>query len=328
MPTSSNEPMKNSRAISIDQLRQCWFLAGPTAVGKTELSLQLAEQLNAEILSLDSMAIYVGMNIGTAKPDARAQKSVRHHLIDLVTVDQDFSVAEYLRQAADVVSDILQRNKIPLFVGGTGLYLRSLMRGVFDGPEANWELRKRLQHKAAAQGNQWLHSQLQSVDSITADRLHPNDVRRIIRAIEVFEATGIPISSQQKETPLPEPDRPKCFWMDPPRAWLHERIERRVDTMIESGLVEEARWLTQHQPPASQTAMQALGYRELIPFIDGQQSLAEATQQIKINTRQFAKRQHTWFRNLEECHSLSVQPNATTAQLLQTMLRGFQEDHS
>lgn len=319
--TLLNSQMSSSRAISIDRLRKCWFLAGPTAVGKTELSLRLAELLNAEILSLDSMAIYCGMDIGTAKPDARTQAAVPHHLIDLVTVDQEFSVADYLSKAAQAVAEILNRGKTPLFVGGTGLYLRTLLRGVFDGPEADWELRQRLSEQAESHGNQWLHDRLAEVDTATAKRLHPNDVRRVIRAIEVFEATGVPISVQQKETPLPEGDRPNCFWLDPCRTWLHGRIESRVDLMIESGLIEEARWLIEHQPPPGQTALQALGYRELFPFLEGIQSVAVATEQIKINTRQFAKRQHTWFRNLDECDAVPVGPDTSIEQVLEEIQR-------
>ncbi|APZ94705.1 tRNA (adenosine(37)-N6)-dimethylallyltransferase MiaA [Fuerstiella marisgermanici] len=291
----------------LDYLKHCWFLAGPTAGGKTATAIELAKILNAEIVSMDSMAIYRGMDIGTAKPSRDEQNAVPHHLIDVVKPHQEFSVSEYVLQASEVARQILKRDRIPLFVGGTGLYLRSLLRGVFEGPPADWELRNELQRGAEERGNDWLHSELQNVDPGTAAKLHPNDVRRVVRAIEVFRLTGQPLSQQQQQTPLPPQKRPAAvFWIDPPRDWLHERINRRVDLMMQQGLLKETQQLLAAEPPPGRTARQALGYREIISHLEDGVPLDDAVEQIKTGTRQFAKRQHTWFRNLEECSSVSI----------------------
>lgn len=296
-------------------LKQCWFVAGPTASGKSAAALHLARVLNAEIVSLDSMAVYRGMTIGTAKPSVADQESVRHHLIDIADPAQDFSVTEFVRLAYEAANDIARRGRIPLFVGGTGLYLRSILRGMFEGPAADWDLRNRWENLAVQHGPEWLHSQLAERDPLTARRLHPNDMRRLIRAIEVFELTGKRLSEDQYHRPRPPEDRPACVvWLQPPRPWLHERINQRIDMMMHEGWLEETRMLLESDPPPGRTARQALGYQELIQHLEGTLSLEYAVAQIKISTRQFAKRQHTWFRNIEECIPLETtgaeSPNA------------------
>ena len=284
------------------------------------MSLALAERLDAEIVSMDSMAVYRGMDIGTAKPSAEEQARVPHHLIDVADPSDDFSVAEYLQFAEQAATDILGRDRVPLFVGGTGLYLRSILRGVFDGPEADWSLRRRLQDQVQERGNPWLHSELRRVDPVTANRLHPNDTRRIIRALEVFEITGRPLSEQHEHGPLPPDQRPKnVFWIEPPRDWLHDRINFRVDRMMADGLLQETHRLLQREPPPGRTACQALGYRELIDHLRGECSLDNAVDCIKTATRQFAKRQHTWFRNLEECRAVPVTGEETGEQLAERL---------
>lgn len=302
--------------FSASLLRQCWFLAGPTASGKSTTAVTLSRQLNAEIISLDSMSIYRGMDIGTAKPSITERQQVAHHLIDIADPSQEFSVAEFVRLAADAATDIVRRNRTPLFVGGTGLYLRSILRGLFEGPEANWELRRTLEQQAIEKGPQWLHDRLVSCDPATAARLHLNDRRRIIRALEVFELTGQPISRGQQQHPRPESERPKVVvWLEPPRDWLRDRIERRVDEMMAAGWLEETRRLLLQQPLPGRTARQALGYRELIDHLGNQMTLEAAVEQIKTATHQFAKRQHTWFRNLEECRSLPITGSETAESL-------------
>ena len=267
----------------------------------------LAHQLDAEIISLDSMAIYRGMDIGTAKPSFPERQHILHHLIDIADPHQEFSVAEFVCLAAEAAGSIVERGHTPLFVGGTGLYLRSILRGISEGPEADWELRRRLEQQARTHGRQWLHDQLTACDPATASRLHHNDLRRIIRALEVFELTGKPISDDQHHLPRPEDERPRVVvWLEPPRDWLRDRIDRRVDQMMEAGWLEETRRLIQHDPPPGRTACQALGYRELIEHLQGCMTLDAAVGQIKIATRQFAKRQHTWFRNLVECRALPI----------------------
>jgi tRNA dimethylallyltransferase len=293
--------------FSIEILNRCWFLAGPTACGKTAAGLLLAEQLSAEIISLDSMAIYRGMDIGTAKPDRSEQARVPHHMIDVVDPHEEFSVAEFVAAAHRICGDILNRGRIPLFVGGTGLYLRAVLRGVFEGPAADWELRKELEKFEKEQGRGALYRRLEQVDPTAAARLHPNDLRRTIRALEVRELTGKPLSAQQQQGALAAEQRPaNVYWLSPPRDWLHDRINLRVERMIDAGLVEEVRGLLEMQPPMADTARQALGYKEIIEHLERRTTLPEAIETLQTRTRQFAKRQHTWFRNLEECHAVEI----------------------
>ncbi len=308
--------------FSVSLLKQCWFVAGPTASGKSAAALQLAHLLNAEIVSLDSMAVYRGMTIGTAKPSVADQQSVRHHLIDIADPAQDFSVTEFVRLAHDAANDIAARGLVPLFVGGTGLYLRSILRGMFEGPEADWDLRNRWERLAVEHGPEWLHAQLAERDAVTAERLHPNDMRRLIRAIEVFELTGKPLSEDQHHRPRPREDRPACVvWIQPPRPWLHDRINTRIDMMLQAGWLEETRLLLESEPPPGRTARQALGYQELIQHLEGTLSLEKAVALMKISTRQFAKRQHTWFRNIEECTPLETTGGESPAELAEMIVK-------
>ncbi len=297
-------------------LKQCWFLSGPTAVGKTRIALRLAKRLDAEILSLDSMAIYRGMAIGTAKPDKHERALVPHHLIDLADPAQEFSVTEYVSAALEAVEDVIDRGHVPLFVGGTGLYLKAILRGIFDGPPANWDLRRQLEEQSRKSGAQQLHDQLVAVDPWTARRLHVNDQRRIIRALEVHAATGIPLSQLHHNVVRPSSDRPAAVvWLEPPREWLRARIDQRVDRMMEQGLLQETQNLLSARQAPGRTARQALGYRELIAHLEADCPLGESVELIKVRTRQFAKRQHTWFRNMEECESMTVSGEESAEQL-------------
>lgn len=305
--------------IPPDVLKQCIFLAGPTAVGKTDVTIELhSRKPNIEILSLDSMCVYRGMDIGTAKPDADLRAKIPHHLINLVEPHEDFSVVDYISQAREAAEAILSRGNQPVFVGGTGMYLRCILRGVFEGPPANDEIRNRLQtqaEEAEAKGdNYWLMRQLERVDVDAALRLHPNDKRRLIRAIEVYELTGKPLTEQQKQPPLTDEEKPPhVYWLSPPRDWLYDRINRRVELMIEAGLITEVRQLLSRPDRMSHTARQGLGYKEVIDVLGddseaelSEEQLAAVVDTIQTRTRQFAKRQHTWFRNLEECSEIEM----------------------
>lgn len=306
----------------VSLLKKCWFVAGPTASGKSAAALNLARKINAEIVSLDSMAVYRGMTIGTAKPSVADRDCVRHHLIDIAEPVEDFSVTEFIRLAHDAALEISVRGSVPLFVGGTGLYLRSILRGIFEGPEADWNLRHHWEQQAVLHGPDWLHAELSVRDPAAARRLHPNDMRRIIRAIEVHELTGKPLSEDQHHRPRPLEERPSCVvWLHPPRHWLHARINCRIDRMMQDGWLEETRLLLESERPPGRTARQALGYRELIRHLEGEISLWDAIEQIKISTRQFAKRQHTWFRNLEECQPLEMTGHESAAELADSILR-------
>ncbi|MFT4558145.1 MAG: tRNA dimethylallyltransferase [Planctomycetaceae bacterium] len=305
--------------FSVELLRQCIFLAGPTAVGKTDATMELVSRIpKIEIVSLDSMCIYRRMDIGTAKPSRELQQHIPHHLLDIRDPHEEFSVAEYVEAARSACQEIAARGGVPLFSGGTGLYLRAVLRGVFEGPPADWEIRNRLQAQAdeAAERDDhfWLMRQLERVDPDAAMRLHPNDQRRIIRAIEVFELTGSTLSSQQKQHPLAEDQRPPhVYWLSPDRDWLHDRINQRVTTMFEAGLVDEVRELMKCDSPIGKTASQGLGYKEVIDGLAGDSDHELTTEDrdaivelIQTRTRQFAKRQHTWYRNLEECVEVQV----------------------
>jgi len=307
--------------LSPDILERSWFLAGPTACGKSQAGVVLAQRISAEIVAMDSMSLYRGMDVGTAKPSAVLQAAVPHHLIDVVAPHADFSVAQYLAAASRAAQEILERGRTPLFVGGTGLYLRSLLRGVFTGPGADPEIRQLFESVAAGQSPEVLHERLRACDPASASRIHPHDTRRVIRALEVFVRTGRPLSELHREGPLSDDRRPRhVYWLAPPRDWLREQIDRRVEQMFARGLVDEVRRLLAAPEPLSRTARQALGYKEVIEHVEGRSSLAETVQLVQARTRQFAKRQHTWFRNLDECRPIEISGAETAEQLAQHIL--------
>ncbi|HEX4414608.1 MAG TPA: tRNA (adenosine(37)-N6)-dimethylallyltransferase MiaA [Lacipirellulaceae bacterium] len=293
----------------------CWFLTGATAVGKTAIGVALAQRLGAEIISLDSMAIYRGMDIGTAKASPETRELVPHHLIDIADPSDEYSVAQYVDAAAAAVTDIRNRGKEPLFVGGTPLYLKSLLRGLFDGPPADWKLRREIEAELPHVGSQALFDRLAQVDPIAASNIHPNDTRRLIRALEVYRATGEPISHQQMQF---EEGRAAqdchVFVLRRQREELHQRIEARVRLMVEAGLVDEVRGLTQNGRELSRTARQAVGYNEALNYLNSEYDHDEMIARIIYHTRRFAKRQGTWFRSLSECRFIDISgdPDPTT----------------
>lgn len=273
-------------------------IVGPTAVGKTEIAIHLAQHLDAEIVSLDSRQIYREMDIGTAKPTPDQRGAVPHHLIDCVDVDQSFSVAEYQLLADRTIKEIQERGKRTMAVGGAGLYFRGIIDGLFDGPGADAEIRAKLQREAEEHGNVALHEQLRRCDPETADRVHPNNRVKVIRALEVYELTGKPISVLQQQWKRNKPRYPfRAFGLNMPREMLYQRIEERVDQMVEVGLIEEVKGLLDQGYPRNCVAMQSFGYKELIEYLDGKRTLDEGIALLKQNTRRFAKRQLTWFCN-------------------------------
>jgi tRNA dimethylallyltransferase len=283
------------------------ILTGPTACGKTALALAAAPRLGAEVVAMDSMTVYRGMDVGTAKPTAAERAAVAHHLIDELDPWESGTVAWWLGRAADVCRDLAARGKRPLFVGGTPFYLKALLHGLFDGPPGDPQVRRRLEADAVRGGNAGLHTRLAAVDAKTAARLHPNDVRRVVRALEVFELTGRPISAWQQGwdtaafagSAAPPPVQIPAVVIDLPRPLLYERINRRVAAMLAAGWLVEADRLRRAPRPPSREASQALGYRELWTHLETPGAdLAATADLIRTRTRQFAKRQLTWFRHL------------------------------
>ena len=304
----------------------CWFLTGPTASGKTRVGVELAGLLGAEIISLDSMALYRDMDIATAKPSAEDRRRIPHHLLDLVDPSEEFSLADYL-QAAHLAADRIQAaGHAVLFVGGTPLYLKGLLHGISQGPPADWDFREQVRQEVEQlgeqQGSEMLHQRLADVDPLSAHKLHPNDTRRIIRALEVYKITGQPIShSQVHFEEQPSAGRHKVLALSWPRERLHERIAARVDQMFVDGLEDEVRGLLDRYGQLSRTASQAVGYRELIAFLEEQVSRDETVEQVKRRSRQFARRQKTWFRSLKECRQVDqsgeMDPAAMARQILE-----------
>lgn len=311
--------------LSDEVRRTAWFIAGPTASGKSDVALALVDLLRnkgqlPELVAMDSMTLYRGMDIGTAKPSQRDRDVVPHHLFDILEIDETYSVADFVSAAEQTTREIVGRGGVPIVVGGTGLYLRSLLRGVFEGPPADAAIRKRLNADWDRLGATAMHSRLQAVDGRTAERIAVNDGRRIIRALEVLEATGRPLSDWQREE-QPDTLASRVFWLEPDRAELHRRINLRVDRMLDAGWLDEARALLDSAKKVGPTARQALGYQELFGVIENGDDLDLATERIKARTRQFAKRQHTWFRNLDECRAVGVQigesPESAAMRILQ-----------
>jgi len=294
----------------IDIVRDCWFLTGATAVGKTSVGLALAGRLDAEIISLDSMAIYKGMDIGTAKPTPDEQSRAPHHLIDIVEPLEDYSIERYLEAAHEKISEIKDRGRVVLFVGGTPLYLKALLRGLATGPPANWELREQIEAEVAEVGNQELYNRLEQIDPLAASQIHPHDTRRLIRALEVFRITGEPISHHQMHFDEGcSSEECRVFVMRRSREEQHERINSRVDDMLERGLIDEVRGLLAGGRGLGRTASQAVGYREVQLYIDGECDRETMIANIKTRTRRFAKRQGTWFRSLSECRFVDIAGN-------------------
>ena len=278
-------------------------VVGPTASGKSRLAVELALRKNGEVISADSMQIYRGMQIGTAKPTPQEMRGVPHHLIDFADLAQPFSVANYVELAAECIEELHSRGKLPVIAGGTGLYVRSLLHNIkFTENDRDETLRAALSQKAEREGPEALLKELRQFDPESAARIHPNNVGRIIRAIEIYRTSGITMAEQiERSKQVPTPYKACVIGLDyRNRQTLYDRINLRVDQMMESGLLTEAKEVLSR--PGSQTALQAIGYKELAPYLRGECPLDEAVERIRRETRRYAKRQLTWFRRDEEIH--------------------------
>ena len=273
-------------------------LTGPTAVGKTKLSISLAKALNGEIISADSMQVYKYMDIGSAKITEKEMDGVPHHLINVLSPFEEFHIVRFQELAKKAMEDIYNRGKTPVFVGGTGFYIQAITKDIdFTEGEEDKQYREELSRLAAEKGNEFLHEMLQEVDKKSAEEIHANNVKRVIRALEFYKENGFPISQHNEEQKQNEtPYNLAYFVLNAPRDLLYERIDRRVDEMMESGLVEEVQKLKDMGCHREMTSMQGLGYKEILSFLDGEVPLNEAVRILKRDTRHFAKRQLTWFR--------------------------------
>jgi len=283
-------------------------ILGPTASGKTKLSIELAKDIDGEIVSADSMQIYKYMDIGTAKPTEEEKQGIKHHLIDEITPDEEFSVARFQQLAVKYIDDIINRGKIPIVCGGTGLYIDSLIYNIeFGDTICDWELRERLRKEALEKGNEYLHNKLKEIDPEAAEKIHMNNVKRVIRAIEVYTYTHKTISMLQKES-RNNPSKYKfyVFGLSMGREKLYERINQRVDRMIEKGLVQEVKKLMEMGYDKSTIAMQGIGYKEILSYLRGEISFDEAVYLLKRNTRRYAKRQFTWFNRMKDVHWINL----------------------
>ncbi len=284
------------------------IIAGPTAVGKTSVSIELAKEINGEIISADSMQIYKGMDIGTAKISESEMKGVKHYLIDIINPDENFSVSDFQSKASDFIVSIISKNKIPIVVGGTGLYINSLVYDLdFTQAVSNWDLRDKYLELSKEHGNQYVYDELKKVDIESANRIHINDTKRIIRALEIYHETGKPMSYFYKDF-RKENDKYNIIFigltMD--RNKLYDRINKRIDTMIEEGLIKEVNNLLNMGYSEELVSMQGLGYKEIIQYIKGNYSLDEAIEILKRDSRRFAKRQLTWFRRDEKIKWIEI----------------------
>ena len=306
--------MKKKRVLGI---------VGPTATGKTALSLPAAQALGADILCMDSMQIYRGMDIGTAKPTPAERAAAPHHLLDLIPPDEEYSVSRYAADARAVIESV----KTPLLVGGTGMYLQSLSLPMDYGAVAgSEEIRAKYRAVAEARGARAVHDLLRSADPESAARLHPNDLRRVIRALEVYELTGVPLSRQKMPCAEESSYSFRLFAVDMPRDALYDRINRRVEQMMADGLLDEVRALLEGGLSPAAQSMQGLGYKELAPVILEHAPLDEAVELIKLRTRHFAKRQLTWFRRDARIRWLPWRPGGSPEPLIETIVNSATED--
>ena len=284
------------------------LILGVTASGKGRLAFNLAKQIGAEIISIDSMKVYRRMDIGTAKPPKQALAAIKYHLIDVVEPSDFFSVGMFLEHSLSAVKHIKRRNSPIVAVGGTALYIKALLYGLFEGPGTDEKIRKKLQQQTEVEGLKQLHQQLESVDPITAQRIHPNDAKRIIRALEVYELTGKPISSLQQQWKRNKMHNWTIIGLRSEKIDANHRINSRVKKMLAAGLVDEVKSLLAEGKPLSKQARCAIGYAEIIDYINGKTSLEDATELIKKNTRRLAKNQRTWFKTFENINWLDIEP--------------------
>lgn len=283
-------------------------VVGPTASGKTALAIEIAKKYNGEIVSCDSMQIYKYMNIGTAKPSYDEMQGIPHHLIDIIEPSQSFNVAEFSQMAKECISDILNRGKLPILAGGTGLYFDSVIKNIkFTEIGHNEEYCKELENLALIHGNEYVHNVLKEIDEASANVIHPNNLRRVIRALEIYKVSGKTMTQCNEESIQPPLYEPIIIGINMDRELLYDRINKRVDIMMENGLIDEVKHILSMGIDQNSTAMQAIGYKELVKYLNRSLGLDEAIEEIKLESRRYAKRQLTWFRKNKDIHWVLLQ---------------------
>ena len=275
--------------------RTVLFIVGPTAIGKTTLALKLAREIGAEIISCDSMQVYRGMDILSQSPGPSETKKVRYHLVRFLSPTKEYSAGSFRLRAASLIDDIIERKNLPIIVGGTGLYVKGLVDGLFPAPKADQKFRQDMYDYASRYGNKRLHKKLEKIDPTSANAIHPNNVRRVVRALEICHSTGHTMTELKNGTKgIADKYKIKIFGLTSSREKIYSDINHRVDKMFASGVVNEVKKLSRHN--LSKTARAVLGYKEILGFLKNEYSLDEAKELMKRNTRRFAKRQLTWFR--------------------------------
>ncbi len=303
------------------------ILTGPTAVGKTALSIGLAKAVDGEIISADSMQVYRKMNIGTAKIQQSEMQGVRHHLIDILDPGEDFNVVLFKKYALEAMKDIYSRGKIPVVVGGTGFYIQALLYDInFEDNDNDMSYREELQTLAAEHGNSYIHDMLAGVDPESAEKIHENNVKRVIRALEFYKKTGTKISEHNEaESQKESPYNFEYFVLNDDRQKLYDRIDRRIDIMLEDGLLDEVRSLVDEGYSRDLVSMQGLGYKEMIDYIQERYTLDEAVYTLKRDTRHFAKRQVTWFKREKQVTWVNKNEFDSEADILSFMIERLRE---
>lgn len=302
-------------------------LTGPTAVGKTELSIGLAKQINGEIISADSMQIYKYMDIGTAKIKKEEMRGVKHYLVDELEPTDEFHIVKFQEMAKSAMEEIWSKGKIPILVGGTGFYIQSIVYDIdFSAEREKDGYRQELERLAEEKGAIWLHTELEKVDPVSAEKIHPNNIKKVIRALEYYKENHAPISAHNEEQMQKEsPYHFAYFVLNRDRKVLYERIDKRVDLMMQEGLLEEVRGLKEKGYTKKLVSMQGLGYKEILDYLDGECSLEDAIYRLKRDTRHFAKRQLTWFRRERETIFIEKEKFASDEEILSFMMEKLRE---
>ena len=318
--------MLNLTANDMAAIKPLVVLLGPTAIGKSRVAIEVAKTMKTEVLTADSRQVYRGMDIGTDKPTIAERQGVPHRLIDLVDPDQPFNVGDYRRHAEQEIDRLHQQGTIPLVSGGTGLYIRALLRGLWSGPSADWTFRNRLDQEAKAEGKDYLYKKLSKIDPVLAERLHPHDHVKIQRGLEVYHLLGTPLSQVHHHHGFQEaPYRSVVIGLTMERESLYKQIDDRVELEIAKGLIQETQRLMDQGFHRTLGSMKSLGYRQIAGLLEGEYSYEEALRQLKRDTRHFAKRQMTWFRKEPSIHWLHIDKGDSTAKTVDRMSTKIQQ---